>query len=202
MLNAGLILLAAIAIVYIALLFIDVFTSHGEECQVPNVRNMTLEQAIATIENAGLNWEISDSTTYDEQYKPGTVVDQDPVANSYIKSIRTIYLKVNALHPRNVALPKLGEVSVRNGLSNLRSLGFKNVLVDSVAGPDPGLIVSFTVNGKHVAEGASVPLNAAIVLTVSDGSTRDYMPDSILSNQLIDSIEATDDYRNNYGNEL
>ena len=60
LLNSILIALAAVAVVYIALLFIDVFTAHGEECRVPNVRNMSLEQAIATIEQAGLKWEISE----------------------------------------------------------------------------------------------------------------------------------------------
>ena len=196
LLNSILIALAAVAVVYIALLFIDVFTAHGEECLVPNVRNMSLEQAIATIEQAGLKWEISDSTNYDEQFKPGSVIDQDPVANSYIKSIRTIYLRVNAMEPRKIALPKLGDgsVSMRNGLANLRALGFKNVEVDSVAGPEAGLIISFTVDGKHVAEGSSVSQNARIVLTVSDGSVYVNLPDSVLSNQVIDSIEASHDF--------
>ena len=51
LLNSILIALAAVAVVYIALLFIDVFTAHGEECRVPNVRNMSLEQAIEYIDS-------------------------------------------------------------------------------------------------------------------------------------------------------
>ena len=74
--NSTLMALALVALGYIALLFIDVFTSHGQQVQVPDVRNMPLEKAIGILEDAGLRWEISDSTTFYENYKPGTVIDQ------------------------------------------------------------------------------------------------------------------------------
>ena len=92
LLNGTLIVLALVIMGYIALLFIDVFTLHGQERLVPNVRNLPLEQAIDTLEHYGFNWEISDSTTFDEHIKPGVVIDQDPHPMSYIKPIRTIYL--------------------------------------------------------------------------------------------------------------
>ena len=82
LLNSALMALALVALGYIALLFIDVFTSHGQQVQVPDVRNLPLEKAIDILEDAGLRWEISDSTTFYENYKPGTVIDQDPKAKS------------------------------------------------------------------------------------------------------------------------
>ena len=101
--NSVLMALALVALGYIALLFIDVFTSHGQQVQVPDVRNLPLEKAIEILDDAGLRWEISDSTTFYENYKPGTVIDQDPKAKSYIKKIRIIYLNVNASHATSVA---------------------------------------------------------------------------------------------------
>ena len=65
--NSALMALALVAFGYIALLFIDVFTSHGQQVQVPDVRNMPLEKAIDILEDAGLRWEISDSTTFYEK---------------------------------------------------------------------------------------------------------------------------------------
>lgn len=189
LLNSILIVLAAIALFYIGLLFIDVFTSHGQERRVPDVRTMTLEQAIATLEDAGFSWDISDSTSFAEQYPPGVVIDQDPKGNAKVKAIRVIYLKVNALHPRGVQLPKLQEVSIRQGLAMLRSIGFKSVEVDSIASPYGGLILSVTVNGHHVAPGTNVGINSHIKLTVGDGSIDNLNPDSILDSRTIDSIE-------------
>ena len=54
--NSALMALALVALCYIALLFIDVFTSHGQQVQVPDVRNMPLEKAINILEDAGLRW--------------------------------------------------------------------------------------------------------------------------------------------------
>ena len=81
LIHSTLIALALVALGYISLLFIDVFTSHGQQVQVPDVRNMPLEKAIEILDDAGLRWEISDSTTFYENYKPGTVIDQDPRPN-------------------------------------------------------------------------------------------------------------------------
>lgn len=188
-LNSILIVVAAIALFYIGLLFIDVFTSHGQERRVPDVRTMTLDNAINALEDAGFKWDISDSTTFNEQYPPGVIVDQDPKANSKVKAIRVIYLKVNALHPRGVQLPKLQEVSVRQGLAMLRSLGFKSVEVDSIASPYGGLILQVTVNGRNVAPGTNVGINSHIRIIVGDGSIDNLNPDSILDSRTIDSIE-------------
>lgn len=189
LLNGALIAVAAIVLFYIGLLFIDVFTSHGQEMRVPDVRNLPLVQAAEKLEKAGFKWDISDSTTFSEQYKPGVVMDQDPRPFSYIKAIRTVYLKVNAMHARAVKLPKLQEVSVRQGLAMLRSYGFKNVQVDSVASPYKGLILQVTANGHQVAEGTNVSVNAFIRLTVGDGSIADLDPTAVLDSATIDAIE-------------
>lgn len=189
MLNGVLIAIAAVVMGYIGLLFIDVFTSHGQEMRVPDVRNLPLVQATEKLEAAGFKWDISDSTTFNEQYKPGVVIDQDPRPLSYIKAIRTVYIKVNAMNARSVKLPKLNEISVRQGLAMLRSYGFKNVQVDSVPSPYKGLILQVTANGRQVAEGTNVSVNAFIRLTVGDGSIADLDPTAVLDSATIDAIE-------------
>ena len=202
-LNSILMVVAAIALFYIGLLFIDVFTSHGQERQVPDVRTMTLDNAIEALENAGFNWDISDSTTFSEQYPPGVIIDQDPKAGSKVKAIRVIYLKVNALHPRGVQLPRLQDTSVRQGVAMLKSMGFKSIEGDSIASSYGGLILQVQVNGHSVAPGTCVSINSHVKLTVGDGSIENLNPDSILDQHTIDSIEqrnyeqAVEEYKSN-----
>ncbi|MBQ0068871.1 MAG: PASTA domain-containing protein [Bacteroidales bacterium] len=188
--NSVLIVFAFIAAIYIGLLFIDVFTSHGQERLVPEVRNLPLEQAIEKLEDAGLSWDIADSTNFNESFKPGVIIDQEPKAGSYIKAIRTVYLSVNALHPRIVSMPQLQETSIRQGLAMLRSMGFKSIEVDSIASPYQGLIVQVSVNGKQVAPGTGVAINAKVKLSVGDGSIKSDNPYQAIDSALIDSIEA------------
>ncbi len=187
--NSGLMVLALVALGYIALLFIDVFTSHGQQVQVPDVRNLPLEKAIDILEDAGLRWEISDSTTFYENYKPGTVIDQDPKAKSYIKKIRIIYLNVNAMHAPIIALPKLVDLPGRQGVATLKAMGFKNVTVDSIPSEMDGLILQVTVDGHNVAPGKPVSVNSKVKITVGDGSIVDLNPEQVIDPALMDSID-------------
>ena len=166
--NSVLMALALVALGYIALLFIDVFTSLGQQVQVPDVRNMPLEKA---------------------NYKPGSVIDQDPKAKSYIKKIRIIYLSVNAMHAPIIPLPKLVELPGRQGMATLKAMGFKNVKMDSVPSEMGGLILQVSVDGHNVAPGTPVSVNSQIKITVGDGSIVDLNPEQVLDPALMDSID-------------
>lgn len=187
--NSALMALALVALGYIALLFIDVFTSHGQQVQVPDVRNMPLEKAIDILEDAGLRWEISDSTSFYENYKPGTVIDQDPKAKSYIKKIRIIYLSVNAMHAPIISLPNLVEMPGRQGLATLKAMGFKNVIMDSIPSEMEGMILQVTVDGHNAAPGKPVSVNSKIKISVGDGSIKDINPIQVIDPALMDSID-------------
>ena len=202
--NSALMALALVALGYIALLFIDVFTSHGQQVQVPDVRNMPLEKAIDILEDAGLRWEISDSTTFYENYKPGAVIDQDPKAKSYIKKIRIIYLNVNAMHAPIIPLPKLVELPGRQGMATLKAMGYKHVTIDSIPSEMGGLILQVTVDGHNVAPGTPVSVNSQIKITVGDGSIVDLDPEQILDPELLDSIDEANyqDAQKNYEEEM
>lgn len=202
--NSGLMALALVALGYIALLFIDVFTSHGQQVQVPDVRNMPLQKAIEILEDAGLRWEISDSTTFYENFKPGTVIDQDPKAKSYIKKIRIIYLNVNAMHAPIIQLPKLIELPGRQGMATLKAMGFKHVTMDSIESQFAGMILEVTVDGHKVAPGTPVSVNSQIKITVGDGSIVDINPEEILDAEMLDSIDEANyqDAQKNYEEEM
>ena len=202
--NSALMALALVALGYIALLFIDVFTSHGQQVQVPDVRNMPFEKAVEILEDAGLRWEISDSTTFYENYKPGTVIDQDPKAKSYIKKIRIIYLNVNAMHAPIIQLPKLIELPGRQGMATLKAMGFKHVTMDSIESQFAGMILEVTVDGHKVAPGTPVSVNSQIKITVGDGSIVDINPEEILDAEMLDSIDEANyqDAQKNYEEEM
>ncbi|MBQ9575366.1 MAG: PASTA domain-containing protein [Muribaculaceae bacterium] len=202
--NSSLMVLALVALGYIALLFIDVFTSHGQQVQVPDVRNMPFEKAVEILDEAGLRWEVSDSTTFYENYKPGAVIDQDPKAKSYIKKIRIIYLSVNASHAPIIPLPKLVDLPGRQGVAMLKAMGYKHVVMDSVPSEMGGLILQVTVDGHSVAPGKPVSVNSQIKITVGDGSIVDLNPEQVIDPSIMDSIDEANyqDAQETYEQEL
>ncbi len=189
--NLLLMFVATCVLIYIALLFIDVFTDHGRQRQVPDVRSLSLGEAIEKVEAAGMAWDISDSTQYDRNFKPGVVIDQDPKAGSFVKPTRAIYFKVNAMHDRKVALPRLVDISSRQAVAMLRTQGFKDIVLDSVRGPSSsrGVVLQVKVDGHSVADGTSVLVSSNILLVVCDGSIDDTMPDTIV-NSVLESLEV------------
>ena len=172
------------------MLWLNIFTEHGKYKSVPDVKRLQVKEAVASIESAGFRCEITDST-YNENFPLGSVIEQDPKAGAEAKSLRTIYLSVNASSPRLVALPNLNDMSVRQGESTLIGLGFRNVTITRVQSPYKDLILSITADGRTITSGTKLPLSARINLTVGDGEEPQVAEDS---NEAVNTDEFTLDF--------
>ncbi len=180
-----------IALSIIAMLALNIFTEHGRYKTVPDVRRMPLNEAIQRLEGAGFKWEITDST-YNDSYPLGSIIEQDPKPNSQAKSLRTIYLSVNASSPRLVSIPVLNDMSIRQGESTLQGLGFKNINIVYQPSPYKDLILSVTVNGRAIESGTKAPLSAQITITVGNGEEEVVSSDS--------TYDANSDFINDFEN--
>ena len=187
MLNCLGVMVVLVAGLYTMYMLIDVFTQHGKEAKVPSVRNMSLDNAIRKIEEAGFEWEIADSL-YNGEIKPGMVLEQEPKANAMAKKTRVIYLTINAFNPKMVNLPILSEISCRDAVNRLTSMGFKYVKVDTVPSADEGLVLSVKVNGHPVTPGSKVSIKDQISIEVGDGLMPE-MPFDVLPDNVQDSLQ-------------
>ncbi len=167
---------------------VDIFTAHGKYKEVPDVKNMPLREAISKLEDAGFKWEISDST-YNDNYQPGAVIEQDPKAHTNVKALRLIYLTINSITPREVVVPSLVDLSFRQGKSMLEGLGFKNIQVQIVPSPYKELILSISANGRQIEPGTKLPVSTHIVITIGDGA-EETPGDSITIDETQDNTSA------------
>lgn len=177
LLNALLGLLALVAGGYAALLLIDIFTLHGQEVKVPDVRYINVEQAMAKLDSAGLHYEVD--SIFTEDYSPGYVIDQSVAPGSMVKPRRTIYLTYNMFAPPQYVIPEdITDMPGADGMTLLRSRGFINIFTDTVPSDKQGLIVQVSVDGRQVAPGVTAKANARITLSIGDGSmdTQEYDP--------------------------
>jgi len=165
--------------IYAAYLATALFTKHGRSVQVPGVENLSYTEAIARLHDRGLKVDIRDSL-YREDFKPGYVIEQFPKARSIVKPGRKIFLYINAVHPKEVILDDdnhpnelaLKSFSRRTALAKLEELGFKNVRLVEVLGATDR-VVKILANGRPVHKMQKVPVNASIVIEVSDGRLAD-----------------------------
>lgn len=197
--NLVIIILVAILGILIANFSLAIFTKHGEYSVVPSVEKMSYSSAIDQLHAEGFKVEISDSVFRDD-LRPGYVLEQNPTANSKVKPGRTVYLVINAVNAKQVAINNIEGISLRQGKAMLQGLGFKdkNIKVVYRLGKHENLIQSVRVDGKKLRPGQRVPVSSIIVLEVSDGRVGQ-LTDSLLNVEF--GVETIDDYAGEYPTE-
>lgn len=190
-------IVVAIMGVAIAYLFMAIFTKHGEQATVPKVENMSYTKAIELLHSKGFNVDIRDSL-YRDDIKPGFVIEQFPRAKSIVKPGRKIFLYINAVHPKEVIIDDgadrtalaLKNRSYRDVKSRLMGFGFKNIRTISVLGEDDR-VVKILAHGRPVFNMQKVPINAPIIIEISDGRLG-ALRDSLYTAEQIGIYQKTD----------
>lgn len=127
--NLLLALVLVAAILYGTLQGLSHYTHHDISYPVPNLSRLTLNEAIASTEANNLKIEILDSV-YNKKFEPGTIVDQQPAANSNVKENRTIFLTINSSEPEKVVLPRLTDISFRQAQVQVKTIG---LFIDNIS---------------------------------------------------------------------
>lgn len=151
----------------IAFFSLRYYTKHGEGLNVPELKGLTLSQAVERLEELGLRYEID--SVYIMDKTPGMVTDQDPEANTFVKDNRTIYLTVNTALAPNVKFPDIENKSFREAKSILESYRLK--LGDTTYKPDVArdVVLEAFFGGQTIKTGELLPSGSTISLTLGDG---------------------------------
>lgn len=199
--NMVIIILVGLIGVFIIFLSLNIFTRHGDWDTVPEVENMSFTNAINTLHASGFRTDIRDSV-YNEDYKPGYVVEQFPKPGSKVKPGRKVFLYINAVHPRELIIDAdntdngeaLKGYSLRQGLAKLEELGFKKVNIIKVPGENDR-IIRLLANGKTISKMEKVPVTAMITVEVHDGQLN-RLSDSLLEEEYLQYATEVEDDNN------
>lgn len=167
-----LLLLIVVVALFAGLIFwLEDYTRHGEQKLVPNVIDLTEENAATLILSRELNYEIVDSV-YKTGAIPGAVVDQDPKADSFVKKERKIYLIINAKAAQMTPLPEVIDLSIRQAQALLMGADFKIKEVIYIPSDYRDLVLEVLYNGKKVEAGEDIPTHSELVIHVGDGGIK------------------------------
>ena len=129
--NLLLIIIAGLIVVWVLMMFLDNWTLHGQEEEVPDVKGLNVHIAKGTLQRNGMEPIISDSI-YDNTRSSGTVVEQNPRPGSKVKPGRSVYLTIVAYSPKIVRFPEVTNTSLRQGESMIRGIGIQDVIIKRV----------------------------------------------------------------------
>jgi len=96
------------------------YVRYGDEMELPDIVELSLDDARIRLENDGFQVVIADSV-YDRNFPVGTVVEQMPLPFTTVKSGRYVYLKLS-IGEKPIVMPNLFYKSPRDAEIALKSL--------------------------------------------------------------------------------
>lgn len=168
--------------VFLLQLYLGYRTRHDQKIELPSLTKMSLDDSQKTLENLKLSFIVIDSASYNPNYPPKSVIDQDPEAGDFVKVNRKIYLTLNPSGYRKIAIPDVFDKTKRQVETHLKSIGFR--IGEYYYIPDLGrnVVRKMKFNGKELKAGDLIPKNSAIDLILGDGKA-DAKPINDTSNQ-------------------
>lgn len=190
-------LLAAFVIVVVlvsaAVIFLDVATKHNQELTVPDLSNMTVDQARAETAMYDMVLNVTDSV-FVKRMKRGTVYRQNPAPGSKVKSGRRIAVTINAVNAKKITMPNLVGYSMRQAKSELLSRGLvlgKLIYVQDMATNN---VLSQLSHNSEIAPGTMIDSESVIdlVLGLNGYDFVTYVPD-VIGLKCISAVDAVHD---------
>jgi len=106
------------------LLFLRIYTHHGQAITVPDMTGLTEEEVEDVILSRNLRSQVIDSV-FSSEMPRGTVIKQNPGPGSRVKKNRRIFLTMNAVNPEMVTMPRLVGLSIRQARLALENAGLQ-----------------------------------------------------------------------------
>jgi len=140
----------------------------GNERELPDVIEMTLDQATNVLEKEGFNVIINDSL-YDATHPLGTVIEQNPYPYATVKEGRRIYLTIS-IGDKPIIMPKLIGSSPRDAELTIKSYNLK---MGSKSYMPSDIYLEGTVIGQSYPQGQQIKPNTRINITISLGKLKE-----------------------------
>lgn len=158
-----------VALIVGAMIFLNLVTQHNRELEVPDFRGMTVNEAMAAADSAGIRVEVIDSVY--SQRNRGKVKSHTPAAGIMVKKGRRVLLTVNAVNARKVSVPNLVGYSLRQAMPELDQRGLelgRLIYKDDIATNN---VLQQQYNGRPIAAGALVEAESVIDLVLGLNSS-------------------------------
>lgn len=193
------------AVVFFAVLLIaatvilGIITHHGQTIEVPDLTNMSVDNARHEASREDLRIEVIDSI-YVRRMQKGAVYSQNPKAGTKVKKGRRIMLTINAMNAKKVSMPNLVGYSMRQAKAELNARGLalgKLIYVNDIATNN---VLRQIYHNREIRPGRQIETGSEIDLQVglnpSDNMT--YVP-NVKGMKYLRAVDAVHDNSLNLG---
>jgi beta-lactam-binding protein with PASTA domain len=162
-------LVSAVIGIFLLKMVLKIATHHDQKIIVPSLAKMSLEETDKVLNNINLTFVVIDSASFNPDYPPHSVIDQDPESGDFVKKHRKIYLTINPSNYRKIGVPDIFGKTKRQVETHLKSIGFR--IGEYYYIPDLGknVVRKLRYKGKDLKLGDLIPKNSEIDLVLGDG---------------------------------
>ena len=143
-------------------------TNHGDAVKVPNLKGLSMDAAEDLLDEADLDYEISDSV-FVSGAEPLSIIANYPKSGANVKTGRKIYLTVAAISAPLVKLPNIIGRSTSSAQNQLLSSGLIYVGEEKIAALEENTVLAVKINGREIQQGDEIPKGSKITFVVGDG---------------------------------
>ncbi|WP_338814570.1 PASTA domain-containing protein [Bernardetia sp. Wsw4-3y2] len=152
-------------------------TNHDTTITVPDLNKMKIEEVTSFLEKRDLRYEIAD-TSYNPDYPPLTVLQQNPAKNSTVKINRKIYLTINSETPPKTRIPQIIDFPYTSAHTQLKNVKLKMGKPEYVTNSARNVVLKIAVDGKEytkadLEKGVYIPQGTEVTLFIASGSVND-----------------------------
>ena len=173
--NLGIAAAIAFSFIMILLLWLNIYTRHGQARPVPDFFGLSIEEAENLAKAAKLEFHVIDSV-YTTVVPRGCVAEQNPEPGFKVKKWRNIALTINAFRPEMVAMPNLVDLPLRQAIALIESSGLEMGTLRYKPDLSVDVVLSQLHNGKEIAENDSVQKGSVIDLVLGKGLSNQRTP--------------------------
>lgn len=151
------------------LYWLDWYTNHDQRIEVPSLEKLTLSQANTELEELDLRSKVIDSSGFNPEFPPRTIIEQNPKAGKFVKENRQIYLKMNPSGYGMVTVPNVIYKTKRQAIPTLQSLGFEIGEITYKPNYAEDTVLEMRYKGEVLESGTQLRKTSVIDLVLADG---------------------------------
>ena len=137
---------------------------------MPNLAKLSLVEVDDRLEELDLRRKLIDSSSYNPEYPPRSVIEQDPAAGKFVKENRQIYIKLNPSGYGEIQVPNLTNKTRRQAEPTLKALGFKVGEITYRPHIATDMVLELRYKGAKIEAGKSLMKTSVIDLVLGDKS--------------------------------
>ena len=134
----------------ILLIWLNLYTRHGQARPVPNFYGLTMEQTAKLARKSKVRYQVIDSV-YTSLVPRGCIAEQNPKPGFKVKKWRNIVLTINAHNPEVVAMPNLVDLPIRQAIALIASSGLQMGELRYRPDLSINVVIEQLYNGKKIA---------------------------------------------------